>query len=256
MNPTLITIPFSHFCEKARWSLEAAGIAFHEEGHCPGMHRLAVRRAGGRGSVPALIIEGRAPLDDSPLIVQYADAGAGADRKLLPVDGRARAEALEVERYLDVDFAPHVRRFVYFHVLGRREQALELFRAGVSAREHAIARITFPAMRALMKRVMRIDEEGMRRSRDAVRRILDAIGARLGDGRPYLLGDSFGVADIAFAAFASPMVLPPEHPKLRVALESLIGPIADEIDASRRHPAGLFALRLYRERRGRPMATP
>ena len=32
MSHTLVTIPFSHFCEKARWSLDAAGIAYPEEG--------------------------------------------------------------------------------------------------------------------------------------------------------------------------------------------------------------------------------
>ncbi len=250
MMPTLITIPFSHFCEKARWSLETAGVAFREEGHCPVLHRLAVRRAGGRGSVPALVIEGGRPLDDSPLIVQYADAQAAPGRKLLPVDGSAREEALAIERELGDEFAPHVRRFVYFHVLPRREQALELFRADVSATERAIVRFAFPAMRAVMKRVMRIDDKGMERSRDAIRRVLDAMGARLRDGRPYLLGDRFSAVDIAFAAFASPIVLPQEHPKLRVAFESLTGPLADEIGASRQHPAGLFALRMYRERRG------
>jgi glutathione S-transferase len=104
-------------------------------------------------------------------------------------------------------------------------------------------------IRAVMRRVMRIDENGMRRSQAAVRRMFDAIGDRLRDGRPYLLGDRFGALDIAFASFASPMVLPPEHPKVRVTLESLAAPLADEIRALRQHPAGLFVLRLYRERR-------
>ena len=87
----------------------------------------------------------------------------------------------------------------------------------------------------------------MRRSQEAVRRVFDAIGDRLHDGRPYLLGDRFGAADIAFAAFASPMVLPPEHPKVQVALDSLAAPLAAEIRTLREHPAGLYALRTIRE---------
>jgi glutathione S-transferase len=246
---TLITIPFSHFCEKARWSLEAAGIPFREEGHCPLLHRLAVRRTGGRGSVPVLAVEGGPALDDSPLIVQYADEHATADRKLLPAPGPARDEFLALERHLDVEFAPHVRRLIYFHVLPRRNQTLELFRVDTPAGEQGVARLAFPLIRALMKRFMRIDERGMRRSQEAVRRVFDAIADRLRDGRPYLLGDRFGAADIAFAAFASPMVLPPEHPKVQVALDSLPAPLAAEIRTSREHPAGLYALRTYRERR-------
>ena len=29
----LITIPISHFCEKARWALERAGLPYREERH-------------------------------------------------------------------------------------------------------------------------------------------------------------------------------------------------------------------------------
>ncbi len=249
MVHTLVTMPFSHFCEKARWSLEAAGVPFVEDGHCPLLHRLAVRRLGGRGSVPLLAVEGGPALDDSPLIVQYADAQAPAGSKLLPVPGPAREEAIALERQLDVDFAPHVRRLIYFHVLPDRDRAIELFRVGVPAAERAVARIAFPLLRTIMRRAMRIDEPGMRRSQAAVRRMFDAIGARLRDGRPYLLGDRFGALDIAFASFASPMVLPPEHPKVRVTLESVAAPLADEIRVFQQHPAGLFVLRLYRELR-------
>ena len=43
----LITIPISHYCEKARWALERAGLPYREERHVQGIHRLAARRAGG-----------------------------------------------------------------------------------------------------------------------------------------------------------------------------------------------------------------
>jgi glutathione S-transferase len=255
MAHTLVTMPFSHFCEKARWSLEAAKVPFIEDGHCPLLHRIAVRRIGGRGSVPLLAVEGGPVLDDSPLIVQYADAQAPREGKLLPPPGRARDEAVAFERQLDVDFAPHVRRLIYFHVLPRRDQALELFRVDVPKMELMVARAIFPVTRMVMRRVMRISEEGTRRSQAAVRSMFDTVGERLRDGRPFLLGDRFGALDIAFASFAAPMVLPPEHPKVRVTLESIAAPLAEEIRTLRLHPAGLFALRLYRQVRA-PTAPP
>ncbi len=52
MAPRLITIPFSHFCEKARWSLDVAGVAYREEGHVPGLHRRAIRSLSSSTSVP------------------------------------------------------------------------------------------------------------------------------------------------------------------------------------------------------------
>jgi glutathione S-transferase len=44
----LITIPISHYCEKARWALERAGIAYREERHIQGVHMVAARRAAGQ----------------------------------------------------------------------------------------------------------------------------------------------------------------------------------------------------------------
>jgi glutathione S-transferase len=249
--PTLVTIPFSHFCEKARWSLQHAGVAFDEEGHVPGIHRFAVQQARGRpGSVPVLVIDGQARrgvLDDSPLIVRWADRHAPADRKLLPPHSSPLySEALALERHLDHEFAPHVRRLAYFHLLPDRALTLQLMAVGTPRLEHTVVRGAFPLLRLLMRRAMRIDADGATRSRDKVRRAFDDVGRRLSDGRPYVLGDRFGVADLAFAAFAAPLLRPPEHPYGRPRpLEGL----ASEVATLRETPAGAHVLRMYREHR-------
>ena len=49
---TLITIPISHFCEKARWALDRAGVEYEERAHLQVIHWLAVKRAGGREHAP------------------------------------------------------------------------------------------------------------------------------------------------------------------------------------------------------------
>ena len=50
----LVTIPISHYCEKARWALERAGIAYREERHATarrlGQDPPAAARAGTRTS--------------------------------------------------------------------------------------------------------------------------------------------------------------------------------------------------------------
>jgi glutathione S-transferase len=248
--PTLVTIPFSHFCEKARWALDYARVPYREEGHLPLMHRFAVRRVCGKaGSVPVLDLDGDGVLDDSPLIVRWADARASSDRKLLPSGGSERDEALALERHLDVDFAPHVRRLAYFHVLPERKMALDLMRIDTPAGEHAVVRAGFPVLRRLMSRAMRIDAEGARRSREKVRAVFEQVSERLADGRRYLLGDRFGVVDLSFAAFASPLLTPPEHPvRRRGTLEPPAG-LTREAEPLRETPAGRFALRMYAEHR-------
>jgi glutathione S-transferase len=248
MNHTLVTIPFSHFCEKARWALEAAGVPFVEEGHCPVLHRPAVARVHGRGSVPVLVVDRTRTLDDSPLIVAYADAQARPGRELWPT-GKPRDEGLALERELDHDFAPHVRRFIYYHLLPRRDLTMVLFAIETPAREVGLVRLAFPLVRAVMRRFMRVHEAGMHRSRDAMARTFDEVAERLRDGRRYLLGDTFTAADITFASLAAPMVQPPEHPKVRIDTGALPAPLIDAMRAARAHPAGEFALRMYREHR-------
>jgi glutathione S-transferase len=248
--PTLVTIPFSHFCEKARWSLDHARVAYREEGHVPGLHRRAVAIACGKpGSVPVLVLDGDGVLDDSPLIVRWADARATSDRKLLPSGGRERDEALALERHLDVDFAPHVRRFAYFHLLPDRRAALELMGLATPRLEHALVRFGYPVLQRFMRRAMRVDAEHTARSRDKMRAVFDAMNKRLADGRPYLMGDRFGALDIAFAAFSSPLFAPPEHPLRRETRRELPTAFLTESLALRETPAGRFALRMYREHR-------
>ena len=248
--PTLVTIPFSHFCEKARWALDHARVDYREEGHVPGLHRRAVARASGKaGSVPVLVLDGDGVLDDSPLIVRWADARATSDRKLLPSGGRERDEALALEHHLDVDFAPHVRRVAYFHLLPQRAKTLELMGLATPPGEHLLVRVAFPLLRGLMRRGMRIDAAGAARSREKVRTVFDEIGRRLADGRRYLMGDRFGALDIAFAAFASVLLAPAEHPIRRMTEAEFPEGLQEEARAVAGGPAAQFALRMYREHR-------
>jgi glutathione S-transferase len=248
--PTLVTIPFSHYCEKARWALDHARLAYREEGHVPGFHRRAVRRALGRsGSVPVLLLDGRTTLDDSALILRWADAQATDGRALLPSDGPARDEALALEHHFDVDLGPHVRRYGYFHILQSRTVTMRLFDEQTPRGERFVVRVAFPLLRSIMRRFMHIDEQHAAESRDQFRLVFDEVSRRLADGRPYLMGDRFGGVDIAFSALAAPALAPPEHPVWRWGPDSMPTALADEMRALRESDAGRFALRMYREHR-------
>ena len=248
--PTLVTIPFSHFCEKARWALDHARVDYQEEGHTPLLHRRAVARVKGQGgSVPVLSLDGDGVLDDSSLILRWADARASSDRKLLPTGGGELDEALALERHLDSDLAPHVRRFAYFHILPDKARALELMRLSTPTTEQRLVRFAYPLLRRLIERTMRIDAPRAERSRDMVRTVFDEMSRRLDDGRPFLMGDRFGAMDITFAAFASPLLAPAEHPIRRLTQADFPPGLRAEGISLGETPAGRFATRMYREYR-------
>mgnify|MGYP001462179660 CR=1 FL=1 len=63
----LITIGFSHFCEKARWALDRTALEYSEDDHVPLFHWRASFGAGGTRTVPVLVTPGRV-LKDSKLV--------------------------------------------------------------------------------------------------------------------------------------------------------------------------------------------
>ena len=74
-RPRLLTIPISHFCEKARWALERAGVDYEEQAHLQLVHRLERDPCfGGRarpGGDEKSIRGGGEDLRDADLVVFY-----------------------------------------------------------------------------------------------------------------------------------------------------------------------------------------
>jgi glutathione S-transferase len=245
----LVTIPFSHFCEKARWALDRAGVPYTEEGHVPLFHRLAVRRAGSpRTSVPALVAEGRL-LGDSRDILAWADAKAAAGREIYPKDPREKEEALALEATFDTELGPHLRRLLYFHLLPHRKLTFGLMDQETPRWERVLLRGVAPALLAGMRRFMRVDEAGATLSHAKVLRVLDDVDARLSDGRPFLVGDRFTSADITLAALTSPAMMPPEH-RIRFPAVEALGPAAAQILREvHARPVAAYVRRMYREHR-------
>ncbi|GIW70487.1 MAG: hypothetical protein KatS3mg102_0029 [Planctomycetota bacterium] len=246
----LITIPFSHYCEKARWALERAGLPFREEGHPPLVHMVAARWAGGGRTVPVLVAEGEV-FADSTLIVRYADRHLPAALRLVPEEAPLRAEAERLERRFDRDLGPHTRRWAYYHLLPRRELCERMLRHGVPAAERALMRSLFGPARWLMRRAMRIDPAAAARSWARIEEVFGEVQALLAGGRRYLLGERFTVADLAFAALASPVLLPAGYPVPLPALGQLPPAMREGIEQLRARPAGRFALQLYAQERAR-----
>lgn len=240
----LITIPFSHYCEKARWALERCNIAYEEDGHLPLFHYLANRRAGAPRTVP-VVVDGEHLITDSTDIVAWADATRPGT--LVPV-GETRAAALALEDTFDRDLGPATRRWGYFYLLPRKDLDHVITR-GVPRWEAVALRLVRPIAVGVMKRGLKIDAAGAERSRQKIEEVFASVAALLADGRRYLMGERFTVADLTFAALASPVLLPREHPFGLPPPEEFPIAAQDQIAAWRASPAGRFAMRLYAEHR-------
>lgn len=245
-EPRLITIGYSHFCEKARWALERAEVTFVEEAHVPMFSWLGTLGAGGNKSAPVLVADGRV-LRESTDILRYADEH-GRATPLFPEGDR---EVVELEERFDQVLGPAARRCVYDAVFRLPLPVIgELLGTGAPAWEKSIAKAMPSVLVGAMRRGLRIWPDDVARSKAKLEEVFDDVAARLSDGRRYLVGDRFTAADLTFAALSAPVFFPDAYAKTALPLERSSDEIRETVARYRDTPCGRFALRLYAEERG------
>ena len=242
----LITIPISHYCEKARWALDRAELSYREERHLQMLHWPHARRAGGGKTVPILVADGDV-YPESSEILQYTDSQIEASKRLYPADC---ADAVaNLEREFDDDFGVESRRLFYAALaLPGGRALLSVNATGAPRWEAAALWLLLPIVRASVFRYLDVTPATVERAGDRVKRTLDDVASRLSDGRPYLFGDRFTAADLAFAALSSPVSLPSNY---GVPLPTRAEYLAHDESADRfwDHPAVEFAVRVFENER-------
>lgn len=246
----LVTIPISHYCEKARWALERAGLEYREERHVQGIHQIAARRAGGGKTVPVLVTPEGA-LGESADILAWVDQRTPPEHRLFPAEEVARREVESLCRRLDAELGPRGRRLIYVHMFTQRQLALDFNNQGVPRWEDRTIRRGWPLFQNVISRVLAIKPGVEVEDEAAVWSEFDFVAQLRADGRPYLCGESFGAADLTFAALAAPMVVPPVYGIPLPPPEILPHEMATVVRRAREHPAGEYALELFTEHRRR-----
>lgn len=249
----LITMPHSHYSEKARWALDRLGLPYREAPHVPLLHRLATTRSGG-GSVPVLV-HGPSCFVDSTDILVHADAVGGGDL-LYPRDAALRREVEAVEDRFDEELGPHTRRWAYAQLLPETGLLGPAMSRGVPWFEAIVLPVIMPRVISLIRARLRITPESAHRSIERVRGIFREVDERLGDGRRFLVGERFTAADLTFAALAAPVLFPAGCRAAYPALDVVPAAMREEALRLRDTNAGRFALRLFSQERGCSSAAP
>jgi glutathione S-transferase len=246
----LVTIPISHYCEKARWALDRAHVPYREERHVQGIHRIASRRAGGTGTVPVLVTPDGA-IGESAQILEWADARQPQERRLFQSDpaARGREEALCVR--FDEVLGPAGRRLIYVRMFAHPASLARRFNnAGVPRWEDLLTRAGWSRMQGVVAKALGIRPGVEVQDEETVFREFDHVAELLQDGRPFLLGERFGAADLTFASLCAPMLVPDRYGTPLPSPEELDEPTRELVLRARAHPAGEFALRVITQERG------
>jgi glutathione S-transferase len=237
MHIKLITIGVSHYCEKARWALDLAGLDFTEDAHAPIFHIPYVKSVGAGRTVPVLVAE--RVIGDSTEILKWI--GAHPASTWDPYEHEA---ALEWEEKFDQIVGPHARRLAYGWMLPHKDLVMTMMHGKAKTWESRSLQVSYPLAAAGLRKSLNITPDGVARSKAK----LDAIFAEVAevlDGRDYIVGDKLSAADLTFAALAAPLVLPKGYGWTMPVVEDLPDEIREEVEAYRNHPAGQFVMKTY-----------
>jgi len=252
-RPTLWHIPISHYSEKVRWALAYKDVEHARRAPPPGGHIpvAAVLTRGRTLTFPVLGLDGR-NIGDSTAILAALEA-AYPSPPLYPADAAERRRALELEEFFDEELGPFVRQAV-FHELASDPES---FRTVAATGQPAALRRFGGALGAYGRAWTALrwnarDAGAAVRSGEKVRAAVDRLEAELGEGREYLVGDRFSVADLTAAALLYPVVLPPGAPLSR---DQLPGGLSDLHAELQDRPGARWVDEMYRRHRRRARAA-
>ena len=244
----LITIPMSHYCEKARWGLERLDIDYYEERHLQAFHYPRTFWVSGGPNVPVLIDKGTV-VHDSTAILQYLDRYASNSRKLYPEDDEYRDRVEALEDLFDEVVGVESRRWVYFHFKRKPVEAMRSAGQGTPRIEKLLMPLFYPAFYLLINKLLEPTSRNVENGLDKVREIIKTTDALLSNGNKHLLSDTFDAADLSLACMLAPLVLPanygirlPEPKELPEAARTVV-------DEFRNTITGDYVLKLYETER-------
>lgn len=247
MTPlTLLTFPPSIDSELARFVLHHHEIAHREERHVMPFSSFFSLVHGRSVRFPLLYGEG-VRCYTVRQIVDHCESRATPGRRLIPPE---LAGALQADWHLlHSKLNSGTTVLAYHHLLPRRDLMVRGISEGAPGWEVSAVARAYPAFAGLIRLLLRPNDKRAGKALDHVREILDGIDARLSDGRRYLHGDGFTLADMAFATGAAPVVWPDGYGGPLPPLAQTPPALQAVVDECRARPSGAFALRIYADHR-------
>ncbi len=244
----LITIPMSHYCEKARWGLERLGIDYTEERHLQAFHYLRTYWVSGGPNVPVLV-DKKTVVQDSTAILKHLDSYASDAQKLYPQDNEHRAQVESLEDLFDEVMGVESRRWVYYHFKRKPVQAIRTAAQGAPLTEKLLAPVLYPAFVLLINSLVKPTSARVENGLEKIRGIVKTTDNLLTRGNRYLLDDNFNAADLALACMLAPLVLPRNYGIQLPQPDEMPEAAKPVVEEFRNTLTGEYVLRLYETER-------
>ena len=237
-RPVLWHLELSHYSEKIRWALDYKRLPHVRRAPLPGLTAAVALRLTGQRRFPLLQLDGRA-IHDSTRIVAALEERVPAP-PLYPANAAERERALALEDFFDEEVAPALRAFAFHHLTQDPEHMLAAVVPHATGVKAVVLRGAFSVAAPYVRADYRTAPDAAR-----IHAGMDRLEAEL-DGRDYLVGDRFTIADLAGAALFTPLVAPPQRPHQPRALPQALLDLRTELEA---RPGGRWVHEMYARHR-------
>lgn len=245
---SLLTFPPMINSETCRFILARYQIPYKEDAHVfPWTSVLSLWYAQSI-QFPVLHGGGLRLVGPRPLVDHFEPDRAAA-QKLIPAD-KGLADQVEADwsRY-NGDLATVTAVVAYYYLLPHRDLLIEPFSRGAPAIEKSILKLGYPLLAWLLGLILQLNEKNAQDSLAQVRIIFDETDRRLKDGRRFLVGESFTLADLALATAAAPVLVPKGDDSPIPPLDRMPPEMAAIVAEMRQHATARFVQRMFDEYR-------
>lgn len=249
--PTLVCDSVSSSSEMARWVLDIHQIQHIEKHYPPPVSQRKVNRLSGNSgdeSNPVLLTTD-ALVYTAESIIQHLDRHVPFDKKLFPTEPESQAEVVKWFKRCAYDLEEAVRQYVYILLFENRSDALKLFRDKATFGQKLGWTFLYWFRKRKLIRQYGLEGKAPVDFLVKISAIFDEVNQCLSDGRPYLCGDRFTAADLAFAAAAAPVLAPEEFGGAISKINQMPDELRLQIIEFRATLAGQFGLKVYQQDR-------
>lgn len=243
---TLYQFPLSHYCEKARWMLDFKELEYNAVNLIPGVHRILTRWKTSKNTLP-MLRDGDIWISHSSEIALYLD-GQYPECPLLKRDPVLRSTAIEIEQKAN-ELGKWVRRWAYIYLI-HHPSVKKIMLGERGPIMNQINDTIWPGMKKGVISLYGIHPSKAERALGLIHQLVDELEHHLlsGPGN-YMVGEDFGLADIAVCSMIAPLLWIPGTPWENTGEDEMPEATVRMRDELLARPIGQYVSRCYRDHR-------
>lgn len=160
-----------------------------------------------------------------------------------------RSQVEKLEKLFDKKLGVATRTWGYYYAIHKPLKIAIAWGLKAPIMEKIKIILAFPKIPQLLKQLYDITPESKDSALEGIREVFSIVSQELDSDKQFLVGDCLSAADITFAALASPIFRPQNHPVYNSDLSKMSPERLAVREELRATSAGKLVLRMYQEHR-------